>query len=154
MLGGGHVTMDIARGLDARLVDAERLKTLHGSAIAASSDEREMIAFDHVGEHGANRAHASKAQLVRIIRPRIEETLEFLAERLKRAGFPVSPNRRIVLTGGASQLNGMTEAGTPDPRRTGQDWTSYWRRRLNSVSSIACFCRCSRPARLPASGWT
>ncbi len=110
MLGGGHVTMDIARGLDARLVDAERLKTLHGSAIVASSDEREMIAFDHVGEHGQNRAHASKAQLIRIIRPRVEETLEFLGERLKRAGFPISPNRRIVLTGGASQLNGMTEA--------------------------------------------
>ncbi|MBM3624047.1 MAG: cell division protein FtsA, partial [Alphaproteobacteria bacterium] len=34
-LGGSHVTMDIARGLDARLSDAERLKTFHGSAIAS-----------------------------------------------------------------------------------------------------------------------
>ena len=49
-LGGNHVTMDIARGLDARLSDAERLKTFHGSAIASPSDERETIAFDHVGE--------------------------------------------------------------------------------------------------------
>ena len=109
-LGGAHVTMDIARGLDARLADAERLKTLHGSVIASSSDDRDMIAYDHVGEHGTHRAHASKAQLVRIIRPRVEETLEFIRDRLKRAGFPLGPNRRIVLTGGASQLNGMTEA--------------------------------------------
>ncbi len=109
-LGGAHITMDIARGLDARLADAERLKTFHGSAIASASDERETIAFEHVGERGDVKAHASKAQLVRIIRPRVEETLEFLRERLNRAGYPAGPGRRIVLTGGASQLNGMCEA--------------------------------------------
>ncbi len=32
-VGGNHVTMDIARGLTTRLADAERLKTLHGTAI-------------------------------------------------------------------------------------------------------------------------
>jgi cell division protein FtsA len=109
-LGGAHITMDIARGLDARLADAERLKTFHGSAISSASDERETIAFEHVGERGAVKAHASKAQLVRIIRPRVEETLEFLRDRLTRAGYPAGPGRRIVLTGGASQVNGMCEA--------------------------------------------
>lgn len=109
-LGGAHITMDIARGLDARLADAERLKTFHGSAIASASDERETIAFEHVGGRGTARAHASKAQLARIIRPRVEETLEFLRDRLARAGYPAGPGRRIVLTGGASQLNGMSEA--------------------------------------------
>lgn len=109
-LGGAHVTMDIARGLDARLADAERLKTFHGSAIASASDERETIAFEHVGDRSANKTQASKAQLVRIIRPRVEETLEFLRDRLTRAGYPAGPGRRIVLTGGASQLNGMCEA--------------------------------------------
>src|SRR4029078_10432841 len=29
-LGGNHVTMDLARGLNARIADAERIKTLHG----------------------------------------------------------------------------------------------------------------------------
>ena len=109
-LGGAHITMDIARGLDARLADAERLKTFHGSAIVSASDERETIVFEHVGERGAARAQASKAQLVRIIRPRVEETLEFLRDRLTRAGYPAGPGRRIVLTGGASQLNGMCDA--------------------------------------------
>ena len=108
-LGGAHVTMDIARGLDARLSDAERLKTFHGSAIASTSDERETISFDHVGESD-HKAHAPKSHLVRIIRPRIEETLEFLRDRLAKAGHPSGPGRRIVLTGGASQLTGVAEA--------------------------------------------
>lgn len=108
-LGGGHVTMDIARGLDARLADAERLKTFHGSAIASTSDERETISFDHVGDND-HKAHAPKSHLVRIIRPRIEETLEFVRDRLAKAGHPSGPGRRIVLTGGASQLTGVAEA--------------------------------------------
>src|SRR2546423_446288 len=33
-LGGQHVTLDLARGLNARVVDAERLKTLYGSGLS------------------------------------------------------------------------------------------------------------------------
>lgn len=135
-LGGNHVTMDIARGLDARLADAERLKTFHGSAISSSSDERETVSFDHVGESGRHKHYAPKSHLVRIIRPRIEETFEFLRDRLARAGYPSGPNRRIVLTGGACQLTGAAECarsilggqvrigrpigvdGLPDPARS------------------------------------
>lgn len=110
MLGGNHVTMDIARGLDVRLSDAERLKTLHGSAIPSPSDERETIAFDHVGEPGEHPAHAPKSHLVRIISPRVEETLEFLRDRLVSAGYPARVHRRIILTGGGCLLTGAPEA--------------------------------------------
>ena len=51
-VGGKHITMDIARGLNTRLVDAERLKTLYGSAISSPSDERETLAVLQVGEEG------------------------------------------------------------------------------------------------------
>jgi cell division protein FtsA len=43
-VGGHHVTMDIARGLTTRVSAAERLKTLYGSAITSSADDRDMIA--------------------------------------------------------------------------------------------------------------
>src|SRR5262249_58226796 len=43
-LGGGHVTMDLARGLNARVADAERIKTLYGSVLPGASDEPDMIA--------------------------------------------------------------------------------------------------------------
>jgi cell division protein FtsA len=109
-LGGNHITMDIARGLNARLSDAERLKTFHGAAISSPSDERETITFAHVGEDGEHPIHAPKSHLVRIIRPRIEETLEFLRDRLARAGFGSASGRRVVLTGGACQLTGAPEA--------------------------------------------
>ena len=35
-LGGKHVTMDFARGLNARISDAERIKTLYGSVLAGA----------------------------------------------------------------------------------------------------------------------
>jgi cell division protein FtsA len=47
---------------------------------------------------------------VRIIRPRVEETLEFLRDRLAAAGYPAHAGRRIVLTGGACLLTGLPEA--------------------------------------------
>jgi len=107
---GAHVTNDIARVLNTRLSDAERLKTMHGAAISSPSDERESVAYDNVGESSAHSAHVPKSHLVRVIRPRVEETLEFLRDRLARAGYGPAAGQRIVLTGGASQLTGMPEA--------------------------------------------
>jgi len=109
-VGGNHVTMDIARGLTIRVSDAERLKTLYGSCISSPSDERETISVAQVGEDGEHPSHVPKSHLVRIIRPRVEEILELVRDRLKAAGFAPQAGRRLVLTGGAAQLNGMPEA--------------------------------------------
>jgi len=118
---GKHITMDIARGLNTRLVDAERLKTLYGSAISSPSDERETLAVLQVGEEGESPIHIPKSQLSRIIRPRVEEILELARDRLKAAGFPATSGGRIVLTAAAasSPLAG-SRAQNPwraDPRR-------------------------------------
>src|SRR5436305_14487272 len=43
-LGGRHVTMDLASGLNARIADAERLKSLYGCVLTGGTDERDMIA--------------------------------------------------------------------------------------------------------------
>ncbi|WP_395665710.1 cell division protein FtsA [Methylocella sp.] len=109
-LGGNHVTTDVARGLSIRLADAERLKTLYGACLATASDERETVSVTQVGEDGEHPAHLPKAQLISIIRPRVEEILEVVRDRLKGAGFQAHAGRRIVLTGGAAQLAGMPEA--------------------------------------------
>ncbi len=108
-VGGNHVTMDVARGLSVRLSDAERLKTLYGSCISSASDDRETITVSQVGEEGEYPHHVPKSQLVRIIRPRVEEILELVRDRLKAAGYMPQSGRRIVLTGGASQLTGLQE---------------------------------------------
>ncbi len=109
-VGGNHVTMDVARGLTIRLSDAERLKTLYGSCIASTSDEREAIAISQVGEDGDHAHHVPKSHLVRIIRPRIEEILELVRDRLTAAGLAPGARQRVVLTGGACQLTGLPEA--------------------------------------------
>ncbi len=109
-IGGNHVTMDIARGLNTRLADAERLKTLYGACLTSVSDERETVAVTLAGEDGDHPMHVPKSQLVRIIRPRVEEILELVRDRLKNAGFAASAASRIILTGGASQLTGIAEA--------------------------------------------
>ena len=109
-IGGNHVTMDIARGLSIKMADAERLKTLYGACIASASDDRETISVSQVGEDAEQANHLPKSQLVRIIRPRVEEILELVCDRLKAAGFGPQAGRRLVLTGGASQLTGLAEA--------------------------------------------
>ena len=109
-VGGNHITMDIARGLTIRLSDAERLKTLYGSCISTASDDRETISVRMVGDDGDHAQHIPKSHLVRIIKPRVEEILELVRDRLKAAGFGPQAGRKLIITGGASQLTGMPEA--------------------------------------------
>ena len=109
-VGGNHITMDVARGLSTRVSAAERLKTLHGSAIASASDERDMIAVPQVDDDERDMPnHLAKSHLVRIIKPRVEEILELVRDRLNQAGFSAQAGRRVVLTGGACQLTGLPE---------------------------------------------
>ncbi len=109
-VGGHHVTMDVARGLGITLADAERLKTLYGGCLASVSDESETIAVVQAGAEGEPPAHLPKAQLISIIKPRVEEILELVRDRLKNAALPAHAGRRLVLTGGACQLTGMQAA--------------------------------------------
>ncbi len=109
-LGGNHITTDLARGLTAKVVDAERIKTLHGSAICGQSDDRDMITVPPVGEDEHEPPHVvSRAALVRIISPRVEEILEMVRDRLAASPFAADPGARVVLTGGSSQLAGLPE---------------------------------------------
>ena len=109
-LGGRHVTMDIARGLNARIADAERIKTFYGSVLAGASDEREMVTVPPVEDDAHEPPQfVSRATLVRIIRPRVEEMLEMVRDRLAASPFASEPQGRVILTGGASQLTGLAE---------------------------------------------
>lgn len=109
-IGGVHITSDIARGLSTPLAQAERLKTLHGNALPSPSDDREMVTVPLIGEDGATEPQqVPRSMLVGIIRPRIEETFELVRSHLAQTGFDKVAGRRVVLTGGASQLPGARE---------------------------------------------
>ena len=112
-LGGQNVTMDIARGLNTGVADAERIKTLYGSVLTGSADERDMITVPPINndDHDAPQ-FVSRAQLVRIVKPRAEEILEMARDRLAASPFAAEPRARVVLTGGACQLTGLPDLAT------------------------------------------
>ncbi len=51
-----------------------------------------------------------RATVTRIIRPRVEEILELVRDRLNASGYAALFGRRLILTGGGSQLTGIAEA--------------------------------------------
>jgi cell division protein FtsA len=109
-VGGQHVTLDVARGLSVRLSTAERIKTLHGNALSGSFDSCETITLPPVSEdESEGHTQVPRDQLNRIVRARVEETLELVRDRLQASGVAGRAARRIVLTGGASQLPGTAE---------------------------------------------
>jgi cell division protein FtsA len=109
-LGGNHITMDLARGLNARIADAERIKILHGSTIVGRSDDRDMISVTPVGEHAGEPPQlVPRAAVTRIIAPRVEEIIEMVRDRLAASPFAADPRGPVVLAGGSSQLAGLPE---------------------------------------------
>lgn len=110
-IGADHITQDIAHCFCTSASAAEKLKIVHGSAIANLNEDELMIDAPRFNEDGNMVSSLSpKSYLTGIVRPRVEETLELLRDRLvangiERAGY----GRRIVLTGGGAQLNGVRE---------------------------------------------
>jgi cell division protein FtsA len=109
-VGGQHVTSDVARGLSTALTHAERIKTLYGHAMSDPSDARDMIDVPQVGEAEEDPGQQiPRSLLIGIIQPRLEETFELVRSRLETSGFDKIAGRRVVLTGGACQLPGISD---------------------------------------------
>jgi cell division protein FtsA len=106
-VGGQHLTMDLARALSTRMTEAERLKSLYGNAVATASDELDMITVPAIADEVPSAV--PRSYIVRALRPRIEEIVEFLRERLAKAGMLAEARRRLVLTGGGSELAGLAD---------------------------------------------
>ena len=108
-IGGHLITQDIAQGLRIPLPLAERLKTLSGGVEATGRDDREMLDLGGAEASGRDgeRRSVSRADLIGIMRPRVEEILENVRQVLDAAGFDHMPSQQIVLTGGGSQIPGM-----------------------------------------------
>ena len=110
-IGGTHVTMDVARGFSTRMEDAERLKVMYGSALPSAADDRDLISVPPICDDERDVPNQyPRSVLTRIIRARVEETLELVRDRLNQSGLGHIVGKRVVLTGGASQLPGMPEA--------------------------------------------
>ncbi|MEM9523342.1 MAG: cell division protein FtsA [Pseudomonadota bacterium] len=107
-MGGDHVSLDISKGLQVPISVAERIKTVHGGALATGMDDRDTIEIGgDTGDWDHDRRTVSRAEVIGIIRPRLEEIFEEVRMRLDIAGFDHLPSQQIVLTGGGSQVPGL-----------------------------------------------
>ena len=107
-VGSQHITYDIAKALQTPLAEAERIKTLYGTLLRAQSDEHESFSYPLAGEEDDAHYETTKARLAEIIRPRANQLLSLVRERLALNAASPYAGDKIVLTGGGSQLLGLS----------------------------------------------
>jgi cell division protein FtsA len=109
-VGGMHVTSDIARGLGTTIAHAERMKALWGGALASNGDDLDMLSVPQLGERGIDTVQkVPRSMLTAIIRPRIDEIFEMIAQKLAECPVAHLAPQNAVLSGGGSQLAGVRE---------------------------------------------
>lgn len=108
-VGSQHITYDIAKALQTPLAEAERIKTLYGTLVKAQSDEHESFSYPIAGEEDDGSYQTSRARLTDIVRPRVQQIIGLVRERLALNAASRFVGDKVVLTGGASQLIGLPE---------------------------------------------
>ncbi|GHM59022.1 MAG: cell division protein FtsA [Candidatus Mesenet longicola] len=95
-IGGIHITRDIAYGLCVSINEAERIKLLSGKAISSNDID--------LSDDGSSSTQIAESEI--IIKPRLEEILEILDDKLGKKNNLI---RKVVITGGSSQLSNIAE---------------------------------------------
>ena len=109
--GSADITDDIASAFGTRRAQAERMKCFFGSATASPRDNHDMIEVapmsseDDAGEAG----RITRAQLIAVIRQRLDHLVGEVAKALKDLGFAGPVGRQVVLTGGGAELKGLAD---------------------------------------------
>jgi cell division protein FtsA len=106
-IGGDHFTNDIAVGLRMPIPEADKLKRKCGCALSAMVGDDETMEVASVG--GRSPRTMARRILSEVLQPRAEEMFHLVWDEINRAGYEKSLNSGIVLTGGAANLEGMTE---------------------------------------------
>ena len=106
-IGSNNVTLDIARGLSTNISSAERLKTLYGSLVSSPSDDHEIIEIPIISGDKNSFKQITRSSLNAIIRPRIEETLEMIWQKIKDNNLNNKKLNNVVLTGGGAMMDNI-----------------------------------------------
>lgn len=109
-LGGIDITDDIAAAFGTRRAEAERMKCFYGSATTSPRDNHDMLDVTPIGaEEGGETGRITRAQLVHVIRQRLDLLTGEIAGALKELGFAGPFARQVVLTGGGAELKGIAD---------------------------------------------
>ena len=106
-LGGEHLSKDIAVGLRTPAEEAERIKKNFGVASARYLPTDDVLTVPSVA--GQRPREISRKILCEIIEPRVEEILSLARQEIVKAGLAEKIPSGLILTGGASALEGIRE---------------------------------------------
>jgi cell division protein FtsA len=110
-MGASDITDDIAAAFGTRRAEAERIKCFYGSAMMSPRDNHDMIELAPIAGHqeGIETQRITRAQLVSVIRQRLEHLAAEIEAALKGLGFAGPFGRQVVLTGGGAELKGIAD---------------------------------------------
>ena len=105
-MAGDTITNDIMKIIAAPKIDSEQIKIKHAHAILNNSISiQNPIEFHHAGEKDTFTSSVSTATITEIVRARLEKIFESVKNQT-----PYFDNvERIVLTGGSSQIENISE---------------------------------------------
>lgn len=106
-IAGDQVTNDIAIALRTPTRNAEEIKLKYGCALQDLADPTQMIDIPTVGDRPGR--HLSKRALAEVVEARYEELFTLVATEIRRSGLEDVIAAGIVLTGGASKVEGAQE---------------------------------------------
>lgn len=106
-VGGNHVSNDIAVGLRTPVSEAEKIKIMHGSVLPENIDEMDKI--EVLAASGKERRKLSRKMLCQVIEPRMSEVFSLVKKELDTVGSADLTPAGMVLTGGASLLDGSEQ---------------------------------------------
>jgi cell division protein FtsA len=106
-VGGDHLTADLSSGLSLNRRQAEALKKEHGSAMINRMEGDQNISLPREDAFPGKLIRASAVQAV--IKARMEETFELIAEQIEEAGLSGMLGGGVVLTGGGASLTGVSD---------------------------------------------
>ncbi len=106
-IAGDQVTNDIAMALRTPTQNAEEIKIKYACALGSLAGENETIKVPSVGER--EDRSLSRQALAEVVEPRYEELFTLIQAELRRSGYEDLIPAGIVLTGGASKMEGVVE---------------------------------------------
>ena len=108
-VGGDHVTNDIARAIQTPTAQAEELKKKYGCASSSLTSEGEKISTPSI--NGRSDKVFSRQALADVIEHRYAEIFQMIRQRLEINDLSQYLPAGIVLTGGASKIEGISQLG-------------------------------------------
>ena len=106
-LGGNNLTNDIAIGLRAPLLEAEKIKTKFGTCLSTNINSDDTIEVPGMG--GREPRKLPRQILGEILEPRMEEIFTLVQREIYRAGMENNINSGVVITGGTALLDGIID---------------------------------------------